>query len=116
MELPDEQIQNLAYLVELNGWKILHVGDGDVNEKVIKGLKLAERNIDIAVIHDLFPVRKDNYLELIKQMNVEKVVFVHMTDEKAKLLSKWLKENMPDASLLGTDYPDIILHKRFNSS
>jgi L-ascorbate metabolism protein UlaG (beta-lactamase superfamily) len=112
MELPDHQMQNFGYLVEIGGWKILHVGDGDVNAEVIKGLELAEQDIDIALIHDLFPVRKKNYLELIKTMNVGKVAFVHMTDEKAKDLSEWLEKNMPSAGLLGTDFARIVLRKK----
>jgi L-ascorbate metabolism protein UlaG (beta-lactamase superfamily) len=111
MDAHAAQSKNFAYLVEVNGWKVLHVGDGDVNSKVIKGLNLADVNIDIALIHDLFPVRKTNYLELIKKMNPGKVVFVHMTDDKAEPLSKWLKENLPKAGMLVTGYESVHLNK-----
>ncbi len=111
MALADHKIENFGYLVEIDGWKVFHVGDGDISANIIEGLKLAEKNIDIILIHDLFPVRKTNHLELIKKMNVNKVAFVHMTDEKAKKLSTWLKQNIPNASLLATDYGRIVLHK-----
>ena len=104
------QAMNYAFLVEINGWKVLHVGDGDVNGDIIRGLKLREMNIDLALIHDLFPVRKkDSYKTLIKQMNIKKVAFVHMTDDKAAPLASWLKENLPDATMLVTDYERVVL-------
>jgi len=105
------QAKNFAYIVDINGWKILHVGDGDVNSDVIEGLKLASENIDIALIHDLFPVRKKNYKKLIKQMNVGKVVFIHMTDNKAAPLQKWLEKNLPTASMLVTGHEVITLQR-----
>jgi L-ascorbate metabolism protein UlaG (beta-lactamase superfamily) len=107
-----KQAKNYAYIVEINGWKVLHVGDGNVNAGIIEGQKLADKKIDVALIHDLFPVNQKNYLELIKQMNVGKIVFVHMTDDKAEPLKKWLKENLPNASMLVTGYESIILNKK----
>jgi len=102
-----KQAKNYAYIVEVNGWKVLHVGDGNVNASIIEGQNLADKNIDVALIHDLFPVNQKNYLELIKLMNVSKVIFVHMTDDKAEPLKQWMKKNLPNAAMLVTGYESV---------
>ena len=106
-----EKTQNYAYIVEVNGWKVLHVGDADGNADVIQGHNLADANIDIALIHDLFPVKKENYVDLLKLMNVKKVAFIHMTDNKADSLEKWLKKNIPKATMLVTGHEEVVLKR-----
>ena len=102
--------QNYGYLVEINGWKILHVGDAGINSERIEGLKLSERNIDLALIHDRC-LRQNDCVELIGQMNVGKVAFIHMTDDKTEPLVKWLKVNFPNATVLVTGYERMQLNK-----
>jgi len=105
------QAVNFAYLVQINGWRVLHVGDADINRQVIQGLNLADYHIDLALIHDLFPVRKKHYGELLKLMKPKKVAFVHMTDDKAEPLAQWLKDNLPEAGMLVTGYEKINMKK-----
>lgn len=108
----DETPANYAYIVEMNGWRALHVGDAGMTEEAIRGLKLSEKNLDIAIIHDLFPVHQENYKELIDLMGVNKVAFMHMLDEKAAPMAKWISENLPGiGSMLVTGYEEVILKK-----
>ena len=111
MEPRAGQAQNFAYLVELDGWKVLHVGDADVNEEVIKAYNLAQYQIDLVLIHDLFPKRKSNFQQLIQLMNAKKVAFIHMTDEKAQPFFDWLQTNYPAGGLLVTGYEQIVMTK-----
>lgn len=111
MEPVSHPTKNYAYLIEMNGWTVLHVGDAGVHAEAIEGLKLADMNIDLAIIHDLFPVRNENYHELIKQMNIGKIAFMHMVDEKAEPTAKWITENLPGAGMLVTGYETIELTK-----
>lgn len=106
---PQTKTENYAYLVEVNGWKVLHVGDADINAKVIEAHKLADQNIDILLIHDLFPMVNKNYHQLLKQINAKNLAFIHVMDKKVKPLSHWLKENLPDAKLLATGYNKVVL-------
>jgi len=110
MKIPNS-IQNYAYLVEINGWKILHVGDADVTAEVITGHQLAKRNIDVLVVHDLFHVLQKDYRKLIEQMNVDKVVYMHIMDENITPVSQWLKTNLPDATYLAPGHKSITLTK-----
>ena len=107
----EAETKNFGFLVEIDGWRVLHVGDADINGEVIDGLQLADRNIDVVLIHDLFPVRKRNYGKLIKKMNVQKVAFIHMTDNKAEPMVRWLKQNLPDATLLVTGHERLSMKR-----
>ncbi|KZX01580.1 hypothetical protein JL49_04240 [Pseudoalteromonas luteoviolacea] len=102
--------QNYAYLIELNGWKVLHIGDGDINENRIDGLKLAHKNIDVALVHDRCLVQQD-CAQRMKQMNVGQVVFVHMTDNRVKPVSAWIKENLPSANILVTGHEKVSIRR-----
>ena len=102
--------QNYAYLIEVNGWKVIHIGDGDINSNRIDGLKLAQRNIDVVLVHDRCLMQKD-CAERMKQMNVGKVIFVHMTDNRVKPVSKWIKENLPNANMLVTGHERISISR-----
>lgn len=106
---PQKSTQNYAYLVEVNGWKILHVGDADINEQVLKAHNIAERNIDLLLIHDLFPVVAKDYQALLTQINAKQVAFVHIMDSRVKPFKKWLDENLPEATMLATGYGDVKL-------
>ncbi len=102
--------QNYGFLIEVNGWRVLHIGDGDINSERIEGLKLAERNIDVALVHDRCLIQKD-CAQRMKQMNVGKVVFIHMTDERIKPVSKWIKTNLPKSTILITGYESISISR-----
>jgi len=102
--------QNYAFLIEVNGWKVLHIGDGGLNSERIEGLKLADRSIDVALVHDRC-LRQDDCAERMKQMNVGKVVFIHMTDDRIKPVSEWIKANLHNATILVTGHESISISR-----
>ena len=108
---PQTKTQNYAYLVEVDGWKVLHVGDADINTDIIKAHQLADKNIDMLLIYDLFLMVKENYRELIEQINPKKVAFTHVMDKKIAPLTQWLQKNLPDATLLATGHEKLVLRK-----
>lgn len=46
---PWKEAVNFAYILEMNGKKILHFGDASINETNLKALNLPEMNIDVAI-------------------------------------------------------------------
>ncbi|GAB5381178.1 MAG: hypothetical protein Alis3KO_16310 [Aliiglaciecola sp.] len=102
-------IQNFAYIVEIEGWKVLHIGDGGINAEVIAGLNLAEQEIDIALLHDLCPEQED-CVERIKQIGATHVAFYHMTDDRVEPVGKWIKQNYPSAKMLVTGFETLVLN------
>ncbi len=70
-------IQNYALLIDINGWKVLHVGDAAIDLDNTTKLGLGSRNIDIAIAPYwyLFTEGGDKQMALI---DADKWVFVHM--------------------------------------
>ncbi len=103
-------VQNYAYIVKINGWKILHIGDGGINPTIIDGLNLADRNIDLALLHDLCPEQED-CVERIKQIGAKQVAFYHMTDDRTEPVGSWITENYPAARMLVTGQQPVLMSK-----
>jgi len=107
---PDIIMPNYGYLIEVNGWKILHVGDAIIDESVIAGLKLDEMNIDVALLPSWIPEEKGG-LKLIESMKVGKVVFMHLVDSEMDTYLPFINKSLPKASVLITSHPMVALSK-----
>lgn len=102
--------QNYAYIVTIDGWKVLHIGDGGITAAVIDGLNLADKKIDFALLHDLC-VEQEDCVARIKQMGIKKVAFVHMTDDRAEPVNEWIRTNYPEGHILVTGYEKVVLRR-----
>lgn len=103
-------VQNYAYIVEINGWKVLHVGDGGIESEIIDGLKLDERDIDVTLVHDLCPER-DDCVARLKQIGAQRVGFYHMMNQRAKPVGAWIDMHYPIARMLVTHQAPIVLER-----
>jgi len=54
-----ETPQNLVYLLEMDGRTIFHEGDSDGSVQTYEALGLAEKNIDLALVHFWLPTNQD---------------------------------------------------------
>lgn len=104
-------VQNYAYIVEINGWRVLHIGDGGISPEIINGLKLADEGIDLSLLHDLCP-EQDDCVQRIQQIGAKQVAFYHMTDERVEPVGAWIKQNYPNAQMLVTGQKPIVLLPR----
>ncbi len=50
-ESPWKEAVNYAYIIEINGKKILHLGDAKIDESSLKALAFPDLNLDIAIMH-----------------------------------------------------------------
>ena len=103
-------VQNFAYITEINGWKVLHIGDGEINEEIISKLKLDGYGIDVALLHDLCPEQPD-CVERIQQIGAKVVGFYHMVDARAEPVGRWIKDHYPGARMLVTGQEPIVLSR-----
>lgn len=81
--------QNTGYLVELGGFKILHVGDADLEAKNLSKYNIAKENIDVAFL-PLWFLGKD---ELLKSVNAKQIIFVHVSKDEIGKYDNLLKNN-----------------------
>ena len=108
---PDiHKFTNYGYLVTVNGWNILHVGDANFDLATIDGLKLAKMNIDVLLLPAWVP-EMEGGIELVKSLNLGKVIFMHLMDKELTTYSKLIKDNLPNASMLASGYEKVTLNK-----
>jgi len=82
----------VAYLIEMEGKKILHTADSADNSKELKGIKDQVDLCFIACFEDNF----EDYLGFLRNLNLKLAIPYHFTSEKqegAKKLVEFLKEN-----------------------
>lgn len=68
------ETQNTGYIVELNGIKVLHVGDAMPEESNFKKYNLPDEKIDVL----LLPVWFYRYQELVNSFGADQVLYVHI--------------------------------------
>jgi len=105
-----KEFPNYAYLIEVNNWKILHIGDGDFTSPEIDVEKLMKMNIDVALLPSWVP-EEDGGLEFIKRIKAKKVVFMHLTDIEIVPYKKMLAGVLPNAEMLITGFESVTLEK-----
>jgi L-ascorbate metabolism protein UlaG (beta-lactamase superfamily) len=80
--------QNVGHLVEVNGWKALHVGDSDGTAANFAPFALAKEKIDVAFVPYWYALDEESRRVVREQIAAARVVFFHIP-----------KENPEDAGL-----------------
>ena len=73
-------VQNLGYLVTINGIKVLHVGDAELSERALGKFRFAEENIDVAILPYWFI---NNYDQVEKLINPDQIILTHVSPDRA---------------------------------
>ncbi|TDF41498.1 MBL fold metallo-hydrolase [Alteromonadaceae bacterium M269] len=92
-------IQNYAQYIDINGWKVLHVGDAAIDLDNTAKLGFDELQIDVAIVPYwyLFTEGGKEQMELI---GADNWVFVHMPEEDIDRFDQALKKKRSDAETL----------------
>jgi L-ascorbate metabolism protein UlaG (beta-lactamase superfamily) len=64
----------MAYLVELNGVRILHVGDADTDANAFDRMEIS--SVDVAIVPQWFDGEKGQ--KIIKKLKPKKVIVTHI--------------------------------------
>lgn len=89
-------IQNLGHLIEIDGKKLLHIGDADMTAENFSAFNLAQEKIDIAFIPYWFLLTSDGLDLVQKQFNPKYIVAVHISPSEAEKITAQFKEDLPD--------------------
>lgn len=87
--------QNLLFLASINGKKILHLGDADMNLDRFKQLKLNTENIDIAFVPFWYMTGLYGVEIINKYINAKKIVAVHVPHTVSDDTIKKMKSFVP---------------------
>ena len=93
-------VQNLGYVVCLNGRKILLIGDADMTQENFSTFNLAQEGIDVAFIPYWFFLSSDGRSIVREQIRPKNVVAVHIPPAEAEEVSKQIKAVYPEAIML----------------
>mgnify|MGYP006278793741 CR=1 FL=1 len=99
-----ENVQNLGFLLDINGIKIFHCGDSSprwINE--YQHFRIDRENIDIAFLDRAFIVKKGQGLDIIKKyINPQNIILMHIhpaNTERYERIVKTTKIDMPPITI-----------------
>jgi len=91
------EIQNLAQVVTLGGWKILHIGDSDAGEAEFKRLDFKKEKLDVAFI-PFWYLTDDKGVTLVKRyVRPRIVVAMHIPPGELEQRTAEIRARFPDA-------------------
>ncbi|MEK6281161.1 MAG: MBL fold metallo-hydrolase [Acidobacteriota bacterium] len=80
-------IQNLGYVVDLNGKKFLHIGDADMTEENFASLGLEDESIDVAFIPYWYLLSSAGRAIVQNQIRPKHVIAVHVPPAEVDRIS-----------------------------
>jgi L-ascorbate metabolism protein UlaG (beta-lactamase superfamily) len=90
-------IQNLGHLIEINGVKLLHIGDADISIENFSSFRLDQEGIDIAFI-PFWYLSSDSGRSLVRDhIKPKQVIAVHVSPADASDVTEQIKKLFPDA-------------------
>ncbi|MCE7996171.1 MAG: MBL fold metallo-hydrolase [Roseivirga sp.] len=90
-------IENMGYLVEINGTKILHLGDSDMNPDRFKELDLKSLGVDIAMVPYWY-MADEAGTQIIREYIVPKhLIGIHYPKVGSPMALKEIAKNFPEA-------------------
>ena len=92
------KIQNIAYLIDINGYKILHVGDTewDLSKDVFEKLNLLESNIDVAILPFWMLLEETSTTKVTQLINPNIVIASHIDPNFGQQVVEEVQVNFPD--------------------
>ena len=90
-------IQNMAFLVEVNGKRILHVGDSDIDLPRFESLNLTQYQIDVALVPYWY-LSDDTGQQIVKDaINAQQNIGIHYPKAPSEMALKEIEKNFPEA-------------------
>ena len=90
-------VQNFGYLVDMDGQKVLHVGDAEVSENIFKPLQLSKENIEVAVLPMWFLVSAKGKQLVNQYIRPRHIIASHISVGDEKNATRQIKKYFPNA-------------------
>ena len=75
-------VKNLAFLIEIGGMRILHVGDTEITADQVRPWRLAEQSIDVALL-PAWHLAEPRWRPLVEEIAADHVVAMHLASADA---------------------------------
>lgn len=93
-------IENMGYLVEIGGKRILHLGDSDMGPKRFAELDLKSLNIDIAMVPYWYMADETGVKIIRESIQPKNLLGIHYPRLGSAMADKEIRKNFPDAYVL----------------
>ena len=90
-------IEHLAYIVELGGRRILHLGDADFSEQTYAPFRLDTARIDVALVPEWALMREPSRRIVQRLINPRHIVAIHVMNGDSAQVTNALQRAMPAA-------------------
>jgi len=104
-----KSIENMGFIVEMGGKRILHLGDSDMNPDRFKEVNLGQYNIDVALIPYWY-MSSDAGIEIINDyIKPKQLIGVHYPKAPSRTALDEIRKNYPKATVFQKPEQTVII-------
>jgi L-ascorbate metabolism protein UlaG (beta-lactamase superfamily) len=96
------QVQNLGYIVEIAGRKVLHAGDAELSDENFASFLLKDENIDVAILPAWFIDTATGCEQVKKLIAAKHLIATHIPPDHANDYKKNVTTNCPGSDAFTT--------------
>jgi L-ascorbate metabolism protein UlaG (beta-lactamase superfamily) len=101
------QIENMGYLIEINGTRILHLGDSDMNPERFAALNLQSISVDIALVPYWYMADETGVKIINENIQPKHLLGIHFPKAGSPMALEQISKNFPEAKVLQTVFEKI---------
>ncbi len=90
-------IENMGFVVEIGGKRVLHLGDSDMDISRFESLKLAQYNIDIALVPYWYMTSDDGKIILDNELKAKQLIGIHYPKAPSRSALGEIEKQYPKA-------------------
>jgi len=102
VNLRHREVQNLGYIVEIAGRKVLHVGDAELSDENFASFLLKDENIDVAILPAWFIDTAAGCAQVKKLIGAKHLIATHIPPDHANDYKKNVTTNCPGSDAFTT--------------
>lgn len=96
-------IQHLAYIVEIGGKRVLHIGDAILSDDNVRAFRLDTARIDVALVPTWVVTGKASRAAIERWVKPKQVVAFHVGEGEGERASRQVRAAMPSATTLTSE-------------
>lgn len=99
-------VENLGFLIDVNGFRVLHVGDTEATVEDFRPYDLPSRSIDLAILPGWF-LAEPNWVAVSQSLGARNIAAMHLAEESAPPSWFGSSKNLEGRlQLIRTNFPD----------
>ncbi|HEY7697922.1 MAG TPA: hypothetical protein VIE88_05865, partial [Vicinamibacteria bacterium] len=99
---PGNVVQNLGHLIEIDGKKLLHVGDALMTRENFARHRLSSEGIDIAFIPYWYLLSEEGRSFVSEQLAPKRIVAIHVPPAEVDDAARKIRRYLPDVTIFAS--------------